>query len=316
VARFVIKRTVGLLLALWVTSFLVFASLYLAPGSPVAYLTGGRQVSAATIAAITRQFGLDRPFFVQYWHWLAGVVHGNFGKSLLYQQSVAHLLGPRALNTALLIAYGGGIILIVGIGLGVLSAIRGGRTDSSVMIATTVGMAIPSFVMSVVLILVFGVELRWLPAFGSGTGLWNRLEHLTLPAIALALWGTAYVARLTRTAAAEELTRDHVETARVRGIPERLLIRRHVVRNSMIPVTTVAAITIAGLIAGSVIVETAFSLNGIGAYLVQAVDEKDFPVVQAITLILVAAFIVVNTGVDMLYAALDPRVTFWSGDAQ
>ena len=309
---FAVKRIVGLLGALWATSFLVFASLYIAPGSPISYLTGGRQVSPATLAAIERQYGLDRPFFVQYWSWLTGVLQGNLGKSLVYQESVARLLGPRAVNTALLMAYGGGIILVAGIGLGILSAVRGGWTDSAVMVGTTIGMAVPSFVMSVVLILVFGVELGWLPTFGSGAGLGSKLVHLTLPALALALAGTAYVARLTRTAAAEELARDHVETARARGIPERMVIRRHVVRNSLIPVTTVAGITIAGLIAGSVIVESAFSLNGLGAYLVQAVNEKDFPVVQAITLLLVAAFIIVNTAVDLLYVVLDPRVTFWS----
>ena len=131
---------------------------------------------------------------------------------------------------------------------------------------------------------------------------------MTMPAVALALSGVAYVARLTRAAANEELRREHVDTARGRGIPERLVIRRHVLRNALIPITTVAGLTIASLIAGTVVVENAFALNGLGSYLVEAVGQKDIPVVQAICLILVAAFIVVNTVVDILYAVIDPRI--------
>jgi peptide/nickel transport system permease protein len=136
-----------------------------------------------------------------------------------------------------------------------------------------------------------------------------------MPAVALAIAGTAYVARLTRAAATEELAREHVDTARSRGIPERLVVQRHVLRNAMIPVSTVAGLTVAGLIAGSVVVENAFAVNGLGSYLVTSVEQKDFQVVQAITLFLVAAFVVVNTSVDMLYGLLDPRVRV-SGTSQ
>jgi peptide/nickel transport system permease protein len=136
-----------------------------------------------------------------------------------------------------------------------------------------------------------------------------------MPAVALAIAGTAYVARLTRAAATEELAREHVDTARSRGIPERLVVQRHVLRNAMIPVSTVAGLTVAGLIAGSVVVENAFAVNGLGSYLVTSVEQKDFQVVQAITLLLVAAFVVVNTFVDMLYGLLDPRVRV-SGTSQ
>ena len=139
------------------------------------------------------------------------------------------------------------------------------------------------------------------------------LWHLTMPAAALALAGTAYVARLTRTAATEELAREHVDTARSRGIPEPLVVRRHVLRNAMIPITTVSGLTIAGLIAGSVVVENAFALNGLGSYLVSSVEQKDFPVVQAIALLLVAAFVVINTIVDILYAVIDPRIRLSGG---
>ena len=135
-----------------------------------------------------------------------------------------------------------------------------------------------------------------------------------MPAAALALAGTAYVARLTRAAMNEELGREHVDTARVRGIPERLIIRRHVLRNALIPITTVGGLTVAGLIAGSVVVENAFALNGLGSYLVTSVEQKDFPIVQAIALLLVTAFVVVNTIVDALYGLIDPRIRVTGGD--
>jgi peptide/nickel transport system permease protein len=158
------------------------------------------------------------------------------------------------------------------------------------------------------MISIFTLGLHWFPAIGAGSGFTDRLWHMTMPSIALALAGTAYVARLTRAASAEELAREHVDTARSRGIPEPLVVQRHVLRNALIPVTTVAGLTVAGLIAGSVVVENAFAINGLGSYLVTSVQAKDFQVVQAIVLLLVAAFVVVNTVVDMLYGLLDPRV--------
>ena len=150
--------------------------------------------------------------------------------------------------------------------------------------------------------------MEWFPVFGAGRGILGRLHHLTLPAIALALSSCAYVARVSRAAIKDELRREHVETAESRGLSSRVVIRRHVFRNALIPITTVAGLTIASLVGGTVVVETAFALNGLGSYLVLAVQQKDFAVVQAIVLILVFVFVVVNTIVDLLYAAIDPRV--------
>jgi len=203
---------------------------------------------------------------------------------------------------------------VFGVVLGLLSALRKGRADTAVLATTTVGIATPSFVAAIVMISVFTLTLHWFPAIGAGTGFTDRLWHLTMPAVALALAGTAYVARLTRSATNEELGREHVDTARGRGVPEPLIVRRHVLRNALIPITTVAGLTVAGLIAGSVVVENAFALNGLGSYLVTSVEQKDFPVVQAIALLLVAAFVIVNTIVDALYGLIDPRVRVTGGD--
>ena len=164
----------------------------------------------------------------------------------------------------------------------------------------------------IVLILVFSVNLGWFPATGEGEGVFGRIAHLTLPAVALGLTSMALVARVTRSSVRDELGREHVQTAVSRGIPFRLVLRRHVLRNAAIPITTIAGLTIASLIALSAIVERAFALNGLGAYLVEAAASKDFAVVQGISLVLVAAFVVTNMVVDLLYALLDPRVKLGS----
>ena len=198
--------------------------------------------------------------------------------------------------------------MVFGVGLGLLAALRRGATDTAVLLTTTVLMAVPSFVAAIVFISLFAVQLGWFPVFGPGSGLADRLYHLTMPAIALALASTAYVARVARTALREELEREHVQTAIGRGIPYRTVVRRHVLRNGLLPITTVCAVSIIGLVSGSVVVEQAFGLNGIGSLLVQSVQTHDFSVVQSICLIYVAAVVLISSLVDLSYPLLDPRV--------
>ena len=311
--RFLAARLAGLAATLLVMSFIVYGALYIAPGNPIATITGGRPLSARTLAAIEAQYGLGKPFLVRYISWLGHVLRGNFGQSIVFRQNVSTLIAARVGTTAFLVAYAALLIIAFGVLLGIMSALRGGRTDTAILGVTTIGIATPSFVAAIGMISVFTLGLHWFPAIGAGSGFTDMLWHLTMPAAALALAGTAYVARLTRTAATEELAREHVDTARSRGIPEPLVVRRHVLRNAMIPITTVSGLTIAGLIAGSVVVENAFALNGLGSYLVSSVEQKDFPVVQAIALLLVAAFVVINTIVDILYAVIDPRIRLSGG---
>jgi peptide/nickel transport system permease protein len=305
---FAARRLLGLVLTLLVSSFVVFAAVYLAPGSPIGFLTGGRSLSPETIASIKAQYHLNDPFFTRYWDWLTGAIHGDFGKSIIFRQDVGPLISARVETTLLLVVMSAVVIIVVGVTLGAVAALRGGRTDTAILLGGSVGIAVPSFVAAIVLISVFAVNLGWFPVFGAGSGFGDRLYHLVLPAIALALSSTAFVARVTRTTMRAELAREHVETARTRGIPERLVVRRHVFRNALIPITTVGGLTVASLIAGSVVVEQAFGLNGLGQFLIQSVNAKDFAVVQAISLILVVAFVVVNTAVDVTYTLIDPRV--------
>jgi len=300
------KRLVLLAVTLLVASVAIYGALYLAPGDPATLLAGGH-ATPSVIASIARQEHLNQPFVVRYWDWLTGVLHGNLGESFLYKQPVASLIAGRVMNTVFLVAYASILIIVGGVALGLLAALRR-RTGVAITVGTSIGLATPSFVAAIILITIFAVKLKWFPVFGAGTGFAGRLSHLTLPAIALALSWLAYTAQLTRAAVHEELGTEHVETAHSRGIRERRVISRHVVRNAMIPITTVSGLTIAGLIAGDVVVEQAFGINGLGSFLVQSSLDKDFASVQAISLILVTAFVVVNAIVDLWSLVLDPRL--------
>jgi len=211
------------------------------------------------------------------------------------------------LNTVFLVVYASILIIVGGVALGLLAALRR-RTGVVITVGTSIGLATPSFVAAIILITIFAVNLKWFPVFGAGTGFAGRLSHLTLPAIALALSWLAYTAQLTRAAVHEELGKEHVETAHSRGIKQRRVVSRHVVRNAMIPITTVSGLTVAGLIAGDVVVEQAFGINGLGSFLVQSALDKDFASVQAVALILVTAFVVINVIVDLWSLVLDPRL--------
>ncbi|MEX2049176.1 MAG: ABC transporter permease [Gemmatimonadota bacterium] len=306
-ARFVLYRFGGLVLTLLVASVLIYAGVYATPGSPEGFLAGGRPLSPDDLAVLKAKYHLDEPLPVAYVRWMTGVLHGDLGTSVVSKEHVTALLGPRLATTAFLVTYAALLIFLVGISSGVVAGLRP-RLGAVIVVTTSFAAAIPAFVAAVVLITIFGVGLGWFPSVGDGTGLGGRLYHLTLPAVALALALVAYVSRITRVAVREELLRPHVETARARGLPERWVIRRHVLRNAAIPITTVVGVGFAALIGIVAVVETAFGLNGLGAFLVQSVNNKDFAVVQAICLIFVAAFVVVNTIVDVCYAVLDPRL--------
>ena len=307
--RFLVRRMTMLVVTVLVASFAIYSAMYLAPGSPIAALTGGRTPSPEAIKVLEQRYHLNDPFFVRYVRWLGGALHGDFGRSIPLREDVSTLIAQRIGTTIQLVLYASFLIIIVGIGLGVLGGLKRGFADTVVIVVTTIGAAVPTFVAAIVLLSVFAVQLGWFPALGTGDGVFDQVKHLTLPAVALAFSAVAIVARVTRTSVREELRREHVQTATSRGIPMRLIVRRHVLRNASIPITTVVGLTIASLFAASAIVERAFSLNGIGAYLIQAAASKDMAVVQGITLVIVTVFVVINTLVDVLYAILDPRVS-------
>lgn len=304
----ILVRLVGMVLTLLVASLIIYAALYIMPGDPAATIAGGGRVTPETLAAIKDQYHLDDPFLVRYWAWLGSAVQGDFGQSFVYKDDIGALLAPRIVNTAYLVVYSAIIIILAGTILGVLGSVRGRAAAGFVTITTAIGQAIPIFVAAIILIAVFAVSLGWFPTFGAGSGFLDRLWHLTLPAIALSLSFLAWTAQVTRDAVNNEKGREHVLTARSRGLSEKRIVWRHILRNAAGPITTVSGLTIAGLVAGAVIAETAFQVSGLGAFLVEAVEKQDIAVVQAIVLILVAAFVVTNTAADALNTMLDPRL--------
>jgi len=308
VTRFLLARLGGLALTLLVTSFLVFSLIHLGPGDPAAFLTRGRSVSPEAMAAIRAQYHLDEPFLVQYLRWLAGVLHGDLGRSVQYRQQVSSLLAARLPVTVFLAAYTVVLSVVAGVLLGLVGALRKGAVDTALMVVTTIATALPAFVAGIVLIGLFSVTLGWFPVFGDGEGFWDRLWHLTLPALALGLSYIGLLSRITRSSMIEEARREHVEVARSRGLAESHVIRRHVLRNALPPVIAITGLLAAGLIVLTSVVEVVFGLSGIGSLLIQSVTTKDLPVVQAICLLVVVVFVVANTLVDLIGSLIDPRI--------
>lgn len=304
------RMAIETLVTLLVTSFIVFLAMYLAPGDKAALLAGGPEnLSPENLAAINEQYHFDEPFIVQYGYWLANAVQGDFGRSYVYGQNVAELITSRLPVTMLLVVYAVIINIVIGVALGVVSALRRGRAlDSAILSVTTLLNGIPPFVAAVGLIALFSVSLGWFPTTGSGEGFGNRIYHLTLPAVALAITSIAVLTRVTRQSVVGEANSPHVDVARSRGLLPQYIVRNHVLRNSMSPIITMAGLISAGTIAGTVIVEQAFGLSGIGKLLIDSIDSRDLPVTQAVLLFLVFAYIITTRISDVLQRVADPRL--------
>ncbi|MEV4031630.1 ABC transporter permease [Streptomyces umbrinus] len=305
---FMARRLAGVVATLLVTSIAIYAALALAPGDPATALAGGTVPDPARLAAIRAEYHLDDPFWTQYWHWLSGLLHGDLGTSVVYRSDVADLLAGRTINTLVLVCYAGLLIVGLGIGLGVLAGLRGRRVDTSIMITTTMAMAVPTFALAIVLIWIFATQLSWLPIYGSGDTFTDKLRHLTLPAIALSFSYIAYIARITRIAVVTELRSERVDTALSRGLPYHAIIRHHVLRNAMGPILAISGTVVASLVAGTAVAEAAFGVNGLGSLLIQSAQRQDLAVVQILSMFMVGVFVLVNTVVDLVNVALDPRL--------
>lgn len=307
-----VRRTASklgaLLLTLFLASLLVFFSRFMVPGDPVRFLLRGRKPSPEAIAAVTEQYGLDLPPWQQYFNWITGMLRGDFGRSLQFRQEVATVIGDRLPVTLGMVVMAGLMIAIIGLASGIIAAVNKGKfADRAILIFLTVLGAIPSFVGSIVLIAVFAVGLGWFPTFGSGESFFDTIYHLFLPSLALTIVFVVLIGKVTRSSMVEQIDREHVEVATSRGLKRGTVIWRHVFRNSIGPIATVSGLLVAGLLVASTIVEAAFGIAGLGSLLVQSVDRLDFPVVQTIVLLVVAAFVVVNAIVDLLEPLIDPR---------
>jgi peptide/nickel transport system permease protein len=299
----------GMIAILVIVSFLVFSLLSLAPGDPAIILLGPAKATPEAIAEIRALYHLDEPLLTQYWYWLQDVLRFDFGRSISSQLPVLDAIGERFPITVALALYSFIITIVIAIPLGLAAGIRRGtRLDRSVTTVSLVGFAAPVFALAVFLIYVFAVQLGWFPVYGAGKGFVDRIYHLTLPAIALAFGQIAIIARQTRAATMDVATKDYVTFAKVRGVSVKKIWGGYVLRNAALPVITISGLVLAFSLTGAVLVEQAFALPGMGTLLVAAVNVRDIPVVQAITLLTAFVILFFNLIVDVTYFALDPRL--------
>ncbi len=310
-ARYIAQRVAMQFATLIASTIIIFLLLHLAPGNPATLLNGGHPPSPATIKYFNLLYGFNRPLPIQYWVWLRHLLEGNLGESAADRVSVLSVIAPRIGLTLFLTIYAVAIMVIIGVPLGIVSAVfRSGPTDFLASVGALTLTAVPTYVTGVVMAVVFGVELNWFPALGGGdTGSFvTRLDHLTMPAIALGLSSLALASRITRSAVIGELERPHVTGARARGFSEPRVVAKHAVRGSLVPVVTIVGAQIGYLLGGAIVIEYAFGLNGLGTLLVSSVQDKDYAVVQAIALFITAEFLLISLVVDLLYGLIDPRV--------
>lgn len=303
--KYTIRRllqTIPLLIAI---SFAAFIMMHLVPGDPVRNMMG-IEASKEAVEAERERLGLNDPLLVQYGRFLGGVLQGDLGTSIFTKQSVTEEILKKYPATIKL-ALGGTIFAsVVGILAGIVSAVKRNKlTDNVIMVLSLVSVSTPSFFLALVLMLFFSLQLGWLPSMGLRTPL-----HYVLPIITLGMQSVGTIARTTRSSMLEVLGQDYIRTSRSRGIPERVIIYSHAFKNAIIPVLTIVGLRFGGLLAGSMLVETVFSIPGIGRYLVDAVLERDYPVVQSTVLVLACTFVLVNLIVDLLYAVADPKIRY------
>lgn len=285
--------------------FVVTVSFDFIPGDP-AQLILGEFATAEAVAELRASLGLDRSLPVRYVNTVADVARGDLGLSINDRRPVATILGETFPFTARLAGAAIVLVLLVGIPLGVASAVRPGSTlDNVIRVASLVGLSMPVFWTGLVFMVVFSVNLRWLPV--SGTGTW---QHLVLPAVTLALPSIAVIARMTRSTILEVAREDFIRTARAKGVPERTLLFKHMLRNAMIPVVTVLGLQLGQMLGGAVLTETVFAWPGVGRLTVFAINNRDYVLMQGLVIVLASVYVGVNLLVDLSYGFFDPRVRY------
>jgi peptide/nickel transport system permease protein len=314
VRTYLVQRLFAMALTLVGVSVLVFAMVRMIPGTVVEQLLGQAAIaSPEVLAAFRRFFGLDRPLHVQYTDWMLAMLRGDLGQSWLSGRPVLGLFLDRLPVSAELAVLAVGWSLVIGIPAGTASAVwRGGIRDATIRVAATLGLSLPAFWQGTVLILLFSVYLGWMPSLQWVPVTESPTENLllmALPALTLGTATAAMMTRLSRSTMLDVLGREYVRTARAKGLPERRVTFHHALRNALIPVVTVAGVQLGYIVGGIVVVEDVFTLPGVGRLLLDAIFQRDYPVVQGVILLLAAGFMALNLAVDLLYAVLDPRLS-------
>ncbi len=313
---YIVRRLLTGILVLFGVVTIVFFSLQLAPGDPISMLIpaeAGGGANPEIVAALKAKYGLDRPVVVQYLIYLKNLARLDLGRSISTDRPVGEALLARYPATLELTVCGLLVAVLIALPVGIISAVRQNSVIDNISrvlaLATT---SIPSFWLGLLLMLLFSLQLRWLPASGRAGALWSwdGLKHIIMPAVTLGAMATGILMRLVRSAMLEVLRADYLNTARAKGLRERTVIYRHALRNALIPVITVLGLQVGTLLGGTVVIETVFAWPGIGRYVIWGIMAKDFPVVQGAVLALTLGFVIVNILVDVIYCAVDPRVTY------
>ncbi|QDP40378.1 ABC transporter permease [Radiobacillus deserti] len=308
----VTRRFMQLIFLLVGISFLVFMSMYLAPGDP-ATIIGGPTASQSDLEAIREDLGLNRPVLVQYVDYMKGVLQGDLGYSFQTNQSVSDAIITRFPNTLNLAIASMIVAVIIGVTAGIISAIKQNSWfDVSSTTFALAGISIPNFWLGTMLILLFSVTLRWLPVGGLSAPFYTieGMKQLILPAITLGTASAAMIARMARSTMLEVIRADYIRTAKAKGVRQRGVIWIHALRNAMIPVITVIGVNFGGLLGGTIITEQVFAINGVGRLMIDAIAARDFPMVQGTVLLVAGLFVLVNLIVDIVYAIIDPRISY------
>jgi peptide/nickel transport system permease protein len=311
VHRYVIRRVAAFAATLLFVSLLVFVVIRVLPGDP-ALVMMGTEGSPEAVARLRESMGLNRSIVVQYADWLARAAHGDLGVSIQYDVPVGRLVASRLPVTLPLTAMAAVLMVVVALPLGVFAATHHRRAgDYVAMIVSQLGIAVPSFWLGLLLIILFSVRLGWLRSGGFegwAGGLWPGLRSLLLPAVALGAFQAAVLVRATRSSVLEVFREEYVRTARAKGVREGVVVVKHTLRNAMIPILTVAGLQLGQLMAGSIVLESVFALPGLGRLALGAIVARDLPVVQGVTLFVASSIVAINFVVDLLYAVLDPRI--------
>jgi len=314
VTQYIIRRLIQALFLVWGCATLVFFMVRLIPGDPVVQMLGPEYTPEAA-EAIRVKLGLDEPFHIQYLRWFGNVLTGDLGGSIATGETVVDIITtglPKTLSLATLSFL---IATAIAVPAGIVAALRRNTVfDYVASVVAFIGVSMPSFWFGILLILIFAVQLRWLPAIGyadpTEDGVVAWLERLILPSLAIGAAYSAILMRFVRAGLLEVLSSDYVRTARAKGVREHAVVLRHAMRNALIPVVTVMGIQLALLLSGTVVVETVFSIRGIGRILVAAIFDRDYPIVQGVILLIAVIFVMANLLVDIVYTFLDPRIRY------
>jgi ABC-type dipeptide/oligopeptide/nickel transport system permease component len=286
---------------------LVFLMRALVPGDPIEIMYLGQlPPDKATVDSIRHELGIDAPLPVQFVRYLGSALRGELGRSVRTRRPVRVEIADRYRNTLLLAFASLGVAIVVGLSLGILAAIhRDTLIDTVTMILAMWGLSMPAFWFGLIMISLFSVRLRWLPVMGS-----ESLKHLILPALTLGLIASTVLARITRSSMLDVLNSQYIRTARAKGLPGRIVILRHALKNALIPVVTILGLQMGGLLGGAFIIEIVFSWHGVGELAVQAIQQRDFPVIQGVVVVVSVTYVLINLAVDLAYSALDPRIVY------